>query len=93
MTEYLAACRLFVACLEVAYVSDREGLRDRLLRVPVDRKRARNNGEQEVRAEESFGEEADPEAGSGEEASLEQGWEEEVSRVHSVHTHLGTLLL
>jgi hypothetical protein len=31
---YLDACRLYVECLDVAYVSDREGLRDRLLRAP-----------------------------------------------------------
>jgi hypothetical protein len=59
LIKYLGACRLFVACLEVAYVSDREGLRDRLLRVPMGRKRIGSDGEQE----------ASPNEGSEEEAS------------------------
>jgi hypothetical protein len=46
LTKYLAACRLFVGCLEAANVSDRVGLRDRLLRVPMDRQRASSEGEQ-----------------------------------------------
>ena len=34
LADYLGACRLYLACLEVAYVSDREGVRDRVLRAP-----------------------------------------------------------
>jgi hypothetical protein len=34
----LDASRLYAECLEVANVSDREALRDRLLRAPVARK-------------------------------------------------------
>jgi hypothetical protein len=38
LADYLGACRLFVACLERARVSERAELRDRLLRAPEDRK-------------------------------------------------------
>jgi hypothetical protein len=69
LIAYLGACRLFVACMEVAYVSDREGLRDRLLRVPMGRKRARSGAEQE----------ASLDRGLEEEASLDEGLEEETS--------------
>jgi hypothetical protein len=34
LVDYLYACRLYVECLDVAYVSDRAALRDRLLRAP-----------------------------------------------------------
>jgi hypothetical protein len=37
--NYLRTCRLYVECLEVAYVSDREKLRDRLLRAPREEAR------------------------------------------------------
>jgi hypothetical protein len=34
LREVLAASRLYVECLDVAYISDRAALRDRLLRAP-----------------------------------------------------------
>ena len=37
LANYLGACQLYVDCLDVANVSDREGFRDRLLRAPVAR--------------------------------------------------------
>jgi hypothetical protein len=79
LTEYLGACRFFVACLEVANVSDREGLRDRLLRVPVGRKRPRRGREQEASSDEGLEEQVSPAEGLEEQASLDQGLEEPVS--------------
>jgi hypothetical protein len=58
LIEYLSACRLFVACLEAAYVSDRDALRDRLLRVPMGRESAKSDKEEGVSLDEGSEEEA-----------------------------------
>lgn len=84
LAEYLSACRLFVACMEVAYVSDREGLRDRLLRVPMGRKSERSDGEREASPCEGSVEEASLDEGSVKEAGPDEGSEEEAGREHTL---------
>jgi hypothetical protein len=77
LTEYLGACRLFVACLEVAQVSDRGGLRDRLLQVPIGRESVRSDGGQQASPDRGWEEQVSPDEGWAEEAGPDEGWEEE----------------